>query len=244
MQDLMTLLVMLIAIIILYTICPYLLSFWLGLGVFRKDRMTAGVAFTFDDGPDPKYTGQFLDLLKKHRIKATFFVVGSKAEKNPELILRMHAEGHLIGIHNYVHRSNWLMMPWTVRRDLARSASIVENITGVRPIYYRPPWGLMNLFDYFFLGKFQIILWSIMVGDWRSKGGSEKIISKIMQRIKPGDVILLHDSGETWGANEDAPYYTIEALKNIFVILQNQGYHFMRIDEMIDKSVRVESNQI
>ncbi|MEK5390131.1 polysaccharide deacetylase family protein [Margalitia sp. FSL K6-0131] len=240
----MRVLFLILAIILLYTVVPYILSTWLGIGVLRKDKAKCGVAFTFDDGPDPKYTAQLLDLLKKHRIKATFFVVGSKAEKNPELILRMHHEGHLIGIHNYVHRSNWLMMPWTVRRDLEKSAAIIEGITGERPIYYRPPWGLMNFFDFFLLGKFQLILWSKMFGDWRSKGGSKKIIHGILNHVKPGDIILLHDSGETWGANEDAPSYTIEGLKHVFTALKKQGVQFTRIDEIAGNKLHIRQSHI
>lgn len=240
----MGVLLIILAIILLYTIVPYIISRCLGIGVLRKDKAKTGVAFTFDDGPDPKYTGQLLDLLKKHRIKATFFVVGSKAEKNPELILRMHQEGHLIGIHNYVHRSNWLMMPWTIRRDLEKSASIIEGITRERPIYYRPPWGLMNFFDFFLIGKFQFILWSKMFGDWRSKGGSEKIIQGILDHVKSGDIVLLHDSGETWGANEDAPSYTIEGLKHVFKTLQKQGVHCTRIDEIAGNKLHMRQSHV
>ncbi|MBS4174077.1 polysaccharide deacetylase family protein [Bacillus sp. FJAT-49736] len=234
MHILLALFIVLIAIIV-YMFVPFAFSRWIGIGVLRRNKANSAIAFTFDDGPDPKYTGELLNLLKKYHVKATFFVVGSKAEKHPDLILRMHREGHLIGMHNYVHRSNWGMMPWTVRRDLKRTASIIEGITGKRPIYYRPPWGLLNFFDLFLAGKYKLVLWSLMVGDWRSSGGSEKIIHGILNNVKPGDIILLHDSGETWGANEDAPAYTIEGLKYVLDALQKQGHYFTRIDNMYRK---------
>ena len=134
----------------MYGMIPWIFTSVLGFGVFRKNPSSNKVAFTFDDGPESRFTPKLLDLLKKYNIRATFFVLGSKAEKNPGLIRRMNQEGHLIGLHNYMHLANWFMTPWTIRRELVRSASIIEQITGVRPIYYRPPWGLLNLFDFFF----------------------------------------------------------------------------------------------
>jgi peptidoglycan-N-acetylglucosamine deacetylase len=219
--------------VLVYGFIPGFVTAVLGLGVFRKGTQRKDVAFTFDDGPDPRYTPQLLDLLKKYKIRATFFVLGSKAEKFPDLIFRIYQEGHLIGIHNYVHRGNWFMAPWTVRHELNRSVTIIEQITGVRPIYYRPPWGLLNVFDFFLLKQFQIVFWSLMVGDWWSKGGSEKIKRRLFRWIKGGSVILLHDSGETWGANLDAPLHMIKALEDVFPEVYLRGYTCVRIDEMM-----------
>src|SRR5256885_2191204 len=105
-----------------YWLVPFILTAIAGIGVLKKKDSSDKISFTFDDGPNPIYTPQLLDLLKHHHIQATFFVVGSKAEKYPELIARMHNEGHLIGIHNYVHKSNWFMAPWTTRRHLNKTA--------------------------------------------------------------------------------------------------------------------------
>ncbi|MGE1114578.1 polysaccharide deacetylase family protein [Priestia megaterium] len=154
--------------ILLYTVIPYFLSRGLGVNVVKRGRDLSKIAFTFDDGPNPVYTPILLDLLKKNEVKATFFVVGTKAEKYPELIQRMHNEGHLIGIHNYVHHSNWFMSPWKVRNGLKNTAKVIKSIAGVTPIYYRPPWGMLNLFDFMRRGKYKIILWSIMAEDWRT----------------------------------------------------------------------------
>jgi peptidoglycan/xylan/chitin deacetylase (PgdA/CDA1 family) len=144
----------------------------------------------------------------------------------------MHAEGHLIGMHNYVHKSNWVLTPWTIRRHLNKSADIIEKITGERPVYYRPPWGLLNLLDLFLLKKYKIVHWSVMAEDWRSSGGSEKIKNRLLRDIKNGDVILLHDCGLTPGADEDAPMNTIHALKDVLKELSNRGTSCVRIDEL------------
>jgi peptidoglycan/xylan/chitin deacetylase (PgdA/CDA1 family) len=217
--------------ILFYTVIPYFLSRGLGLKVLKRGDDPAKIAFTFDDGPDPIYTPILLDLLKKNEIKATFFVVGSKAEKHPELIQRMHQEGHLIGIHNYVHHSNWFMSPWKVRKGLEDTAAIIETITGVRPIYYRPPWGTLNLFDFIKSDPYKMILWSIMAEDWRTSGGSEKIKQRLAG-IKGGDIILLHDCGETPGAELDAPRNTINALKDVLKTVKTKGFTPVRVDEL------------
>lgn len=213
-------------------IIPFIITRGLGFGVLKKKTDSSKIAFTFDDGPNPIYTPQLLDLLKKWDIKATFFVLGSKAEKYPELILRIHNEGHLIGIHNYVHRSNWLMFPWTIRRQLKKSSLAIEKVTGIRPIYYRPPWGLLNFFDFFLIKNYKIIHWSVMAEDWRSRGGSEKIKNRLIKKIKSGEIILLHDCGETMGADADAPMNTILALREIFNEMENVRLSCVRIDEL------------
>ncbi|MFM1654154.1 polysaccharide deacetylase family protein [Brevibacillus sp. B_LB10_24] len=215
-----------------YCLIPGVMSLVFGFGVFRKARARREVAFTFDDGPDPDYTPQLLDLLGKYKIKATFFVLGSKAEKHAELIHRIHREGHLIGIHNYVHQPNWLLAPWKVRRQINRSVEIVERITGERPIYYRPPWGLLTLLDFRLRRQFRMVLWSTMARDWKSKG-SLAVKKRLLKRIRGGAVILLHDSGTTWGADRDAPQYTIEALEEVFQEISLQDNQCVRVDEMM-----------
>ncbi|RMA94985.1 polysaccharide deacetylase family protein [Priestia megaterium] len=223
-----------IFLILLYTVIPYFLSRSLGVNAVKRGKDLSKIAFTFDDGPTPIYTPILLDLLKKNEVKATFFVVGTKAEKYPELIQRMHNEGHLIGIHNYVHHCNWLMSPWKVRNGLKNTAKVIKSITGVTPIYYRPPWGMLNIFDFIKKGKYKIILWSIMAEDWRTAGGSEKI-KKRLANIKGGDVILLHDCGDTFGAESEAPRNTINALRDVLKTVKTKGFTCVRVDELVEK---------
>ena len=232
-------------IVTLYMILPWMLSRFFGVGAFRKGRTPGKVAFTFDDGPHPKYTPMLLDLLKQYKVKATFFVVGSRAEQYPELIRRIHEEGHEIGIHNYTHKSNWIMLPRTVRRQhLERSADIVERITGKRPVLYRPPWGIMNFFDFWLPRSFRIVLWSVTGGDWSLDGEKdiEWLTRRLLKRIKDGSVVLLHDCGETAGAKPESPGIMLASLARVLDKLQERNYDYVTIQEMIRIEKQAQAN--
>ena len=212
-----------------------MLSRLFGIGVFRKGRSSDSVALTFDDGPDPKYTPQLLDLLKLHHVKATFFILGSRAEQFPELIRRIHEEGHEIGIHNYTHRSNWIMLPRTVKKHIMKSADIVEKITGVRPYLYRPPWGSLNLFDFRLPKTFKTVLWSVMGGDWSQENehDRDRLARRLIKRIRGGSIVLLHDCGETLGAKPGSPAYMVAALAETLEKLKPRGYRYVTVSEMM-----------
>lgn len=220
-------------ILTFYAFLPGIFSRLFGFRVFKKGNSSQSLALTFDDGPDPVYTAQLLDLLKKHNAKATFFVVGAQAEQHPELLRRMHEEGHLIGMHNYVHKSNWLMRPKTVKRHISQTSAIIEQITGKPAIYYRPPWGVVNFFDFGNLGHIQIILWSAMFGDWRKKVGAERLYKRMKKHCAPGEVLLLHDCGVTLGADEEAPANMLLALERFLQDADAQGLKCVRTDELI-----------
>lgn len=220
-------------ILTFYAFLPGLVSRTFGFRVFKRGRAKNEIALTFDDGPDPKYTSMLLDLLKRYDAKATFFVVGTHAEKHPELLQRMKDEGHIIGIHNYVHKTNWFMRPKSVKRQIHRTSEIIRKATGVRPVYYRPPWGIVNLFDFSNLGYLQIILWSSLFGDWRKRVGADRLLKRMLKKLRPGEVMLLHDCGSTFGADYDAPANMLDALEPFLIEGQRRGFQFVNITEMI-----------
>ncbi|WP_088069043.1 polysaccharide deacetylase family protein [Gottfriedia luciferensis] len=165
-------------LILIYAIFPALLT-----RVFKKFAIhqldnsdNKQIALTFDDGPHPIYTPILLDLLQSKSIKATFFILGSEAEKNPAIIKRMHEEGHLIGIHNYKHICNWLLSPNALKNQIEKTANSIQKITKSEPKYYRPPWGLISL-PTIFNKKYQTVLWSVMAYDWDNKNGSDEILN-------------------------------------------------------------------
>ncbi|MFX3634830.1 MAG: polysaccharide deacetylase family protein [Candidatus Pristimantibacillus sp.] len=216
-----------------YAFIPAFVSRTFGFRVFKKGQVDKEIALTFDDGPDPDYTPRLLDLLARYDAKATFFVVGSHAEGQPELLRQMHEEGHIIGIHNYVHKSNWLMRPRTVRQQITRTCDVIREATGKRSVYYRPPWGIVNVFDFAKIGHYQIVLWSAMFGDWNLKLGAERLAKRMMKKLRPGEVVLLHDCGRTPGADTNAPANMLIALEAYLKEGTKRGYRFVGISEMI-----------
>ncbi|WP_314589658.1 polysaccharide deacetylase family protein [Paenibacillus terrigena] len=235
---LVTVLQLVVLFLVMYMLVPFVLTRICGLIVVRRGKASRQLAITFDDGPNPIYTPKLLDMLQAQGVRATFFVLGGEAEKYPDIIRRMHQEGHQIGIHNYTHTTNWVMTPGEVMREqVEHSADIIERITGERPTCYRPPWGILNLGDLFrfrWNNKYRIILWSVMVGDWKRSTTAERLRRKLMRRITPGAIVVLHDSGETFGADADAPLQMIAGLESVLQEVKQQGYACVRVDEMLD----------
>lgn len=231
-----TLLFWLFSITSFYAFIPGMITRIFGYHVFRRGLSSTDYALTFDDGPDPHYTPQLLDLLKRYGAKATFFVVGSHAERYPDIIKRMHDEGHLIGIHNYVHISNWIMRPKTVRKQIERTSDIIHRITGERSVYYRPPWGIVNLFDFSKRRQTQIVLWSAMVGDWKEKLGADRLTQRLLRKLNPGEVLVLHDCGTTFGADPAAPGNMLIALERMLEEGSRRGLKSIRIDNLIKQT--------
>ncbi|WP_054955539.1 polysaccharide deacetylase family protein [Paenibacillus dakarensis] len=239
-----TLLLWLFYITTFYAFIPGLITRIFGFRVFRRGTGSHEFALTFDDGPDPVYTPLLLDLLKQYEMKATFFLVGSHAEKHPDVVRRIHAEGHLIGIHNYIHKTNWLMRPKTVRMQLKRTNDIIYEITGEHPAYYRPPWGIVNLFDFAKNSGYRIVLWSSMFGDWSSKIGADELARRMLRKLKAGEVMLLHDCGNTMGADPDAPEQMLVALKQVLDEAKHKNLRSIRVDDMINQEKKKESEKL
>ncbi|HEX6922278.1 MAG TPA: polysaccharide deacetylase family protein [Bacillales bacterium] len=225
--------VLFLGLFIIYAVIPTILARVFGMGVRKKANAENQFTLTFDDGPDPVYTPALLELLKLYEVKATFFVLGEKAEKYPALIRYMHQEGHLIAIHHYTHTANWLLSPLQLRNRINRTAAIIEEIIGVRPAFYRPPWGLVTLADLGFRKQYQIILWSLMVGDWRGERKQKQLKKKLIKRVTQGSIIVLHDSGETFGAMTDAPKYMLDALHLFLQEVESKGYTCVRMDNLL-----------
>ncbi len=189
------------------------------------------IALTFDDGPDKRYTPELLDLLKKYKIKSTFFMVADKARENKSIVERTAAEGHAIGLHSRHHRSAWLSFPWQLRDDFNNSLEIFKKLN-LEIRYYRPPWGTFNIFTYYFAFKnnLKTILWSLNTKDWSSRVTVEEITENIINNIEVGDIILFHDS---YAAG--TPARALLVLDKVIPLLLEKGYSFVRLPEVGDQ---------
>ena len=189
--------------------------------------MQLNLYLTFDDGPSSEYTPRLLDLLKKYDIKASFFVVGRAAEQNPEMICRMKAEGHFIGLHSLEHRSAYLMLPRRTKEDFAESLRILRRLE-IEPLGYRPPWGHQTPWSRKEAERqgLETMMWDVMAEDWKQNTTAEKIADKLWERVSPESIICLHD-----GRCGLAPERMIEALEILLPRWIERGYQFKRMDE-------------
>lgn len=201
-----------IAVVLIYMIIPNIFFKILGLGTW-KYQATSGVAITFDDGPNPEITPQILDILDHHGVIATFFVVGEKAARYPELIKMIQARGHQLGAHSNHHQFEVLISPWRTWQDWEDCNATLEHLTEGKILLVRPPWGTFNLCTWLWMKSHhkQVVLWSAEGHDWQSRRSPEQIITRILKRTKPGSILLLHDAG----GDEGAPQNTLRALDEL-----------------------------
>lgn len=223
------------AAFLFYAVIPTVYIRRTGIGITKKVNGKSGVALSFDDGPNPEYTPQLLDLLKMYGITATFFVVGCKAEKYPEIIQRMHKEGHAIGIHHFNHISAWTLSPNKLREQLELTEKIIYEYTKEPVRFYRPPWGHFNLFTPFVAKKYKVIMWSNIYGDWKINNCKTRLLRQLNDTQENGAVVLLHDCGETPGADHDAPRYMIEKLALYLEGAAKKGTQFIPPDELLSQ---------
>lgn len=180
------------------------------------------VALTFDDGPDPLYTGFVLDVLKEKNVKATFFILGENAEQNPDLLQRISVEGHEIGNHGYSHSYTSSQFV----RELVRTDEIVYQAIRQHTLFYRPPGGIVSksVVEGVKDQGHVLTLWSIDSKDWRNPGPT-RIVQNVVKSSFPGAIILLHDGGEK-------REQTIQALASIIDQLKQLGYRFVTVSEL------------
>ncbi len=187
----------------------------------KEDLDTLKIALTFDDGPHPYYTEQLLDGLKERGAKASFFVMGKQAEAYPELVLRMHEEGHLVGNHTYSHIQLGKNNRENFKEELVKTNELLTGITGEEPQYVRPPYGS---WDKSFETELMMIpvLWTIDPMDWCSSD-VKGIVGKVTKKAEENAVILMHDEYQS----------SVTAALDIVDILQKQGYEFVTVDEIL-----------
>ena len=202
-----------------------------GKNVVRLNTDQRIVALTYDDGPNPPYTDQLLDVLAKHDVKATFFMIGNRIEKHPETVHRVIAEGHQIGNHSYSHPLLGFLPPFYVRREIERTDDLLQRFNIRGEVVFRAP----------VLTRFLPVAWvlarenrahiscNVWSWDWTTQN-SNKITETVLKKTKPGSIIVLHDGkAENKDANRSG---TIEATDRIIAALKQDRYQFVRLSDV------------
>ncbi len=180
------------------------------------------IMFTFDDGP-AENSLKILDILKKHNVKATFFVIGKNCEGNQDVLNRMIQEGHLIGNHSFSHENKlgWASTK-TIEKEIEQTNDLLEKLTGKRPKYYRPPFGITNPNIARAIQRKEMVSvgWTIRSFDTVVKD-TNQLIEKVSPRLnKKGHIVLLHDTCEQ----------SVEALDAFILTCRERGIEIVNLD--------------
>jgi peptidoglycan/xylan/chitin deacetylase (PgdA/CDA1 family) len=214
----------------------YLVIFVLGVSVLklnffikatcRGNPTARRVALTFDDGPDPLATRRLLEALRHHQIKAAFFPIGQKARDHPEIIKEIDWEGHILGNHTFRHAwwTNFLVSGG-LDREMKMAREAIEAAIGKVPAYFRPPMGLTNPHLGRALKKngLSAVGWDVRPFD--TTAGNEKVIKRVLKKIRNGSIIALHDTGRT-------PADLGRLIEELVAKIKEQKYTFSDLEEL------------
>jgi peptidoglycan-N-acetylglucosamine deacetylase len=154
------------------------------------------VALTFDDGPDPGSTPRFATVLADHGVRGTFFLLGSMVERAPWLAADLAAAGHEIGVHGFDHRYLPARLPSSARSDLRRATDLIERVTGGRPRFFRPPYGVLSGPALLVARELGLtpVLWGAWGKEWTPGSTPESVYQTLARQLGGGVTVLLHDS--------------------------------------------------
>jgi peptidoglycan/xylan/chitin deacetylase (PgdA/CDA1 family) len=185
------------------------------------------IALTFDDGPAPEYTEAVLKILQRYHVPATFFMLGVWVQRYPNLAREVVAAGCAVGDHTWSHPDLTTLSASQITKQLANTSNMIQQVTGVRPIVFRPPYEAYNrqVLDIASSLRLSTILWNIDPHDW-ALPGTGPIISTVLVNAQNGAIILMHDGG----GNRSQ---TVAALPTIIEHLQKRRFTFVTIPQML-----------
>jgi peptidoglycan/xylan/chitin deacetylase (PgdA/CDA1 family) len=200
--------------------------------ISRGDPERGGVALTFDDGPHPETTRRVLELLAESSAKATFFVLGDKATAHPDVVRDIAQAGHSLGVHGFHHdRLYALRPPSAVADDIARAQNAVESACGVRPHWFRPPIGQVSPRTAAGARRagVEIVAWSVRSFDGIAGRDPERVAERVIRRLEPGAIVLLHDAAE----HDDFTPAALQALPRVLTALAAKNLKALTLEEVL-----------
>lgn len=199
--------------------------------VYTKEKV---IALTYDDGPNPPYTDFLLEVLEGFNVKATFFLIGKNIEQNSKTACLILQQGHELGNHSYSHKK-MIFRTWPfVVAEIAKTEALLRASGVHGQIHFRAPFGYKRFvlpLVLFSMNK-KNILWDIDTKDWshdsflEQESDIQAIVNSILEHVRPGSIILLHDGG----GNRQL---TVDATARVIPLLRNQGYRFATVSELL-----------
>lgn len=190
------------------------------------------LALTFDDGPHPRWTPQLLEVLDRHQVKATFFMIGRYAARQPDVTRAVAAAGHAIGNHTFTHPNLIFSTVGQVGVQIEECRQVLEQIVGPHSALFRPPHGgrLPHVLRTARRLGCVPVMWSVTAYDWRPIDAAA-IEQNVTRNLRGGDLILLHDGGHLGTVDRAA---SVAATDRILRRCLDQGYQFVTVPEMME----------
>jgi len=209
---------------------------WYGRTFAGLGRDSKLLALTYDDGPNDPHTFHLLDLLARHKVHATFFLIGRYVQRHPDIARQLIQAGHVVGNHTFTHP--WLIFKSTaqLRTQVADCESALNEALGEHSKLFRPPFGARRPAVLRIARQMGLepVMWSVTGYDWNAPS-VEYIERKVTKRVRGGDVILLHDGGHrAFGADRS---YTVTATDRLISRYKSEGYEFVTIPEMMKRAI-------
>jgi peptidoglycan/xylan/chitin deacetylase (PgdA/CDA1 family) len=207
--------------------------------LWRVPTEANAVYLTFDDGPDPNWTPQVLELLQLHRAKATFFVIGRQAACYPEIVRAAATAGHSIGNHSFAHPDLMFAFRNRVQEEIDHADAAIAAALGVPPRLFRPPYGRVTpaLLGAARHDNKQVVLWDINSRDYARRSTAERIVQRVLSKIHPGSIVLFHDGHRRSGV-------TLAALATLLPELHRRGYRCLPLSQAVTPSMETAPAQV
>lgn len=190
------------------------------------------IAFTFDDGPNPLYTPQILEIFEQYNGKATFFVIGNQIEKHPEIARMVHEQGHELANHTYTHPAMAELNEEQLQQEVLQAEKLIEDITGKKPQSFRPPYFSYNDTVAEYLSSLSYNVFGAVnteALDWEQPG-IQHIVDKTKETVAPGSILIFHDG---FGDRSQ----TVEAVRILAAELTAEGYSFVTANELLARAI-------
>src|SRR5215470_2867863 len=205
---------------------------WFGRAFHGLRRGSKQIALTFDDGPNDPHTLHLLDVLARHNVHATFFLIGRYVKQRPDLAGEISRRGDLIGNHTFTHPFLTFQSAARVRQEIVECRDAIGEAVGEHSNLFRPPWGARRPAVFRIVRDLGLepVMWSVTGYDWNAPS-ADYIERKVTSRIRGGDVILLHDGGHAeFGADRSG---TVAVVDRLIRRYQAEGYEFVTIGSML-----------
>ena len=205
---------------------------WFGRAFCRGRRGPKQIALTFDDGPNDPHTCNLLDVLAKHNVQATFFLIGRYVRQRADIAAEIAHRGHVIGNHTFTHPLLTFQSAAHIRNEISQCRSAILDAVGKHSNLFRPPWGGRRPAVFRIARQLGLepVMWNITGYDWKAPS-PEFIEEKVSPKIHGGDVILLHDGGHAaFGTDRSA---TVVAVDRLITRFMAEGYEFVTVPKMM-----------